>query len=283
VAGSWSDNDSWSAIAGQTLVGFIPFVGQAADARDITAAAKRVRDGEDGAWGGFGLAALAVIPGLDFLKAGRGAAKAKKLLKHAGPGRSVVRLAADVDAHAAKDLARITGHGQRLLQNSALAAQQSMLKAAQLGGRIDYGGVDDLGRPLGIRAIITKGMLGGDNIGSGPKRSIKSPGYEGLAANHAKGHLLANQLGGSGDVYDNLVTLFQRDANHPQMSNVERAVRDAVAEGRKVFYRAIPIYNGPNPIPEQVRILVRSIKSDPGVPALRFTEIIENVSSIDVP
>jgi|GEM_PF-5035367 len=70
IAGDLSNNTSWSAIGGQTIVGFIPFAGQAADVRDISAAGKRVYDGEDGAGWNLGISIVAVIPGLDFLKGG---------------------------------------------------------------------------------------------------------------------------------------------------------------------------------------------------------------------
>jgi hypothetical protein len=70
VAGDFSENDSWSAVAGQTAVGFIPIVGQIADARDIAAAASAVYNDEDGSWARLGIAAIAIVPGLDFLKAG---------------------------------------------------------------------------------------------------------------------------------------------------------------------------------------------------------------------
>jgi hypothetical protein len=38
LAGDFSDNQSWSKVGGQTLVGFIPIAGQIADARDTVAA-----------------------------------------------------------------------------------------------------------------------------------------------------------------------------------------------------------------------------------------------------
>jgi hypothetical protein len=71
IAGDLADNDSWSAIAGQTLVGFIPIAGQLADIRDTAAALDDFKNDEPGS--GWGLAAtlIAFIPGLDFLKAGR--------------------------------------------------------------------------------------------------------------------------------------------------------------------------------------------------------------------
>ncbi|MEM6558530.1 MAG: hypothetical protein AAF605_01990 [Myxococcota bacterium] len=74
VVGGFSDNVSWSAIAGQTVMGFVPIAGQVADARDIIAAGKDVIDGEEGAWGTLGISTAAIIPGLDFLK-GRKALK----------------------------------------------------------------------------------------------------------------------------------------------------------------------------------------------------------------
>lgn len=70
-AGDFADDDSYSALAGQTAIGFVPVAGQIADARDIAAAGADVLDGAPGAWGRLGINVIAVIPGLDFLKAGR--------------------------------------------------------------------------------------------------------------------------------------------------------------------------------------------------------------------
>ena len=71
IAGDLSENDSWSAVAGQVVVGFIPYAGQAADARDITTAGADVaQDGSAGSWAYLGITVLAIIPGLDFLKGG---------------------------------------------------------------------------------------------------------------------------------------------------------------------------------------------------------------------
>ncbi|MEL6341206.1 MAG: hypothetical protein AAFQ65_14970 [Myxococcota bacterium] len=70
LVGGFSDNQSWSAVAGQTVMGFVPIAGQIADARDIIAAGKDVIDGEEGAWGTLGISTAAIIPGLDFLKGG---------------------------------------------------------------------------------------------------------------------------------------------------------------------------------------------------------------------
>lgn len=70
LAGGFSSNNTWSAIAGQTVVGVVPVAGQLADARDIAAAGRDVYRGEGGSWARLGIAMVAIIPGLDFLKGG---------------------------------------------------------------------------------------------------------------------------------------------------------------------------------------------------------------------
>jgi filamentous hemagglutinin len=64
-------------------------------------------------------------------------------------------------------------------------------------------------------------------------------------------------LGGAGDDARNLVTLFQRNANHPNMSSFERQVQTAVSNGETVNFRAIPIYTGNNPMPTGVTLTAR--------------------------
>jgi hypothetical protein len=84
VAGEFAENDSWSAVAGQVVTGFIPIAGQVADARDIAAAGSDLFQGKEGAWAALGIAIIAVIPGLDFLKGGSKAGR--KALKDASEG-----------------------------------------------------------------------------------------------------------------------------------------------------------------------------------------------------
>ncbi|MGY4523816.1 hypothetical protein ACVWZT_000630 [Pseudomonas sp. TE21394] len=116
------------------------------------------------------------------------------------------------------------------------------------------GDLDSLGRPTGVTAVIKPETLGG---GSSANPAIRPPGFEGQGANHARGHLLANSLGGAGDDARNLVTLFQRNTNHPNMSSFERQVKAAIQGGETVSYRAIPIYTGSNPIPTGVTLTAR--------------------------
>ncbi|WP_420824947.1 DNA/RNA non-specific endonuclease [Symmachiella dynata] len=51
-------------------------------------------------------------------------------------------------------------------------------------------------------------------------------------ANRARGHLLGDQLGGSGNEVRNLDTLEQNAANSPVMRGYEAAIRQAVEGGR---------------------------------------------------
>ena len=116
---------------------------------------------------------------------------------------------------------------------------------------IHYGELDSLGRATGVDATITVDMVG---TGTPAKSSIKSAGFGGQKAGHARGHLLGNQLGGAGDDPRNLTTLFQNPVNHPVMSSVEGSVRKAVEAGEVVQYSVKPIYEGNTLIPSGVTI-----------------------------
>jgi hypothetical protein len=122
--------------------------------------------------------------------------------------------------------------------------------AARRGHTI-LGELDELGRPAGVHATITQEMIG---TGTDAAQRIRPPGFGGQTTGHARGHLLGNQLGGTGTDRRNLVTLFQNSANHAAMSGVEAKVRAAVEAGEVVDYWAIPIYLGSNLIPSGVTL-----------------------------
>ena len=124
------------------------------------------------------------------------------------------------------------------------------------GGLIDYGSVDSIGRRSGIEAYLTPAMVG---TGTEVKRGIHPPpGYQGKAGGHARGHLLGRQLGGSGSVESNLVTLFQNPVNHPIMSGFEGKVRKLLEAGEDVLYSSKPIYHGNSAVPSAVSITAES-------------------------
>ncbi len=118
-------------------------------------------------------------------------------------------------------------------------------------GSVKYGELDSLGRATGVEAVITQDMIG---TGSPAKSSIKPAGFGGQAQGYARGHLLGNQLGGSGSDPRNLTTIYQNPVNHPVMSSVEASVRKAVEGGQVVNYNVTPIYKGNNLISRGITI-----------------------------
>lgn len=64
--GDFSGNTGWGGISAQVVIGFIPVVGQVADARDTVANIRNVWNspGSGAAWAGLGGAAMAWVPGV---------------------------------------------------------------------------------------------------------------------------------------------------------------------------------------------------------------------------
>jgi len=90
--------------------------------------------------------------------------------------------------------------------------------------------------------------------GSPAAPGIKPPGFGGSAVGHARGHLLGNQLGGSGTDARNLATMFQNPANSPVMRGYEDKVRVALDAGQTVYYSATPVYRGSELIPISIAL-----------------------------
>ncbi|HTJ67423.1 MAG TPA: DNA/RNA non-specific endonuclease [Actinospica sp.] len=135
-----------------------------------------------------------------------------------------------------------------------LGLQDCVTEDPTWGGRVKFGNYDNLGRPTGISATIEKDMIG---KGTKADPDIRPPGFAGGMPNgdHARGHLLGKQLGGSGDEGKNLVTLYQNPVNTPIMSKFERQVRLAVEKGGEtVEYTATPHYTGTQLIPRAVTL-----------------------------
>ncbi|MDI3388746.1 RHS repeat-associated core domain-containing protein [Streptomyces sp. B-S-A8] len=95
------------------------------------------------------------------------------------------------------------------------------------GGRVVFVR-DEHGRPYEMHATITRDML---DEGTDADKNLRPPGFvHGTDHNQARGHLLANRLGGSGDTLDNLVTLTQNPTNSPVMRGYEDEIYKAVAD-----------------------------------------------------
>ncbi|WP_419995876.1 RHS repeat-associated core domain-containing protein [Streptomyces boninensis] len=145
-------------------------------------------------------------------------------------------------------------------------------------GSVRFGKLDDLGRPTGVWASLRREMLDkGTEAGS-----TRTPGWRGNGTdfNEARGHLLANRLGGPGKgplARHNLVTLTQNPTNTPVMKAIEARVYNAVKgdtangiPGQNVQYSVKPIYEGTNPIPIQLEI---SAFGDRG---FQLTDVLDN-------
>jgi len=121
-------------------------------------------------------------------------------------------------------------------------------------GNVILGELDDIGKPSGVVATITEDMIG---TGSAANPAIRPPDFAGGANNHSRGHLLANILGGSGTDARDLVTMFKRNANSPNMRHFENQKRSAIDGGEVVNFRVIPIYSGNRSIPSGVTMTAR--------------------------
>lgn len=119
------------------------------------------------------------------------------------------------------------------------------------GDEVTYHGTDSSGRPQGVDAELTARSLG---TGTKANPGILPPGFGGRAAGHARAHLLARLLGGSGYDVRNIVTLFQTPANSPVMRDFEAQVADALRAGEGVKFSATPIYVGSEPAPRGITL-----------------------------
>ncbi|WP_221903358.1 DUF6531 domain-containing protein [Streptomyces sp. TYQ1024] len=121
-------------------------------------------------------------------------------------------------------------------------------------GSIRYERLDHLGRPTGVHGCLRREML---RKGS-PAGDLWPPGWRGNGKlfNEARGHLLANLLGGHGKgplAYHNLITQTQNPTNTPrQRLEVEKKIYEAVRKGEIVQYSIRPRYEGNNPIPIKI-------------------------------
>ncbi|MFJ8659089.1 DNA/RNA non-specific endonuclease [Streptomyces sp. NPDC093795] len=68
-----------------------------------------------------------------------------------------------------------------------------------------------------------------------------------------RGHLLGNQLGGSGTEMRNLVSLYARP-NQKVMAAYENQVAGMVAKGQTVYYEVTANYTGKNAVPDSLTI-----------------------------
>jgi len=129
-------------------------------------------------------------------------------------------------------------------------------------GWVNYGELDDLNRVTTMDAMVTPDMYktGSDAISSVlPTGWSKSNQNESNPEQLNRGHLLADVLGGSGEDWRNLVTLY-RNANYPTMYfAAEDIVSEAIQSGTAVRYRVTPIFKGEELMCEGLHIMAKSV------------------------
>ena len=132
LAGDFAQNESWSALAGQTAIGFVPVAGQVADVRDLVAALDGLAADRPRAGVALGAALLGFVPGLDFLKGGTRlgrralteAADSADEVARAGLKRAVEKMSKEGAQRAKKELSvLVVGRAELMARLSDFAAR----------------------------------------------------------------------------------------------------------------------------------------------------------------
>ncbi|WP_336970693.1 DNA/RNA non-specific endonuclease [Sphingobium aromaticiconvertens] len=243
VKGDFSNNDSWSATAGQVVGGFIPFVGQAADARDTVAAIDGVIQGKDGAWGNLGLAAVAWVPGIGDIAKGalRGGEKAldagtdvaQQATRHADEVADVVRPRIEMDGGSKGDWspelnARNLTPDADYVVNGYTYRTDAQGRVADVEGQLNLNTAD--------RNSYQQGVSG---------REDRLPDDQG-------GHLIASIFNGPGDRV-NLVPM-NGNFNMGAWRDLERSFQDALQDGKTVDVKIEVKYGADGQRPDSFRV-----------------------------
>lgn len=255
VKGDFSDNDSWSATAGQVIGGFIPVVGQIGDARDTVSAIGDVIQGKDGAWGNLGLAAVAWVPGVGDLAKGaiRGGEKAldagsevaQQATRHSDEIADAVRPRIEMDGGSKGDWspelnARNLTPNADYVVNGYTYRTDAQGRVADVEGQLDLHTAD--------RNSYQQGVSG---------REARLPDDQG-------GHLIASIFNGPGDRV-NLVPM-NGNFNMGAWRDLERTFQTALNEGKTVDVKIEVKYGSDSQRPDNFRVTY----SIDGVPRTRM-------------
>ncbi len=134
-------------------------------------------------------------------------------------------------------LAAVRGAPVRMPAATGAAVEAS----PEIRPAVRFAKVTPKGQAGGVSATLTSDIL---NTGSRASRRLRPPGWSGNgnAFNEARGHLLANMLGGTGREMQNLATLTQKPTNSPQMRNFEDEVARRLRNGEVIDYQIKPLY-----------------------------------------
>lgn len=161
----------------------------------------------------------------------------------------------------AGDVPNYTGTDEAILNGGNSTFTATELKYEGVGWAI-YGDLDDWNRVTTMDAMITPNMY---DTGTDADSRILPTGWKKSEQNASnpeqlnRGHLLADVLGGSGEDWRNLVTLY-RNANYPTMYfAAEDIVKEAIQNGSVVRYRVTPIFIGEELMCEGMHIMAKSV------------------------
>jgi RHS repeat-associated protein len=149
--------------------------------------------------------------------------------------------------HAAVSLKSIVSNGKNACRSFFVTARNAS------NGRVTA---------LGVSAVLDVNSL---NRGTNASHNVLPPGWDDLnitsPLDRARGHLLANRLGGHG-TQENLVTLYQT-ANIRMRDLAETPVANALASGKydEVCYFSNAVYNSTDGYPQAVEIIAYGIKN----------------------
>ena len=157
-----------------------------------------------------------------------------------------------------------TGADSIVLNNGLSTFTADELASASTGWT-EYGDLDEYNRVTTMNALVTPDMYG---TGTDADSSVLPTGWSKSNQNSSnpkqlnRGHLLADVLGGSGEDWRNLVTLY-RNANYPTMYfEAEDIVREAIQNGSTVRYRVTPLFVGDELMCKGLHIMAKSINDD---------------------
>ncbi|WP_162660373.1 DNA/RNA non-specific endonuclease [Tuwongella immobilis] len=108
--------------------------------------------------------------------------------------------------------------------------------------------VDSLGRANEVNAYLDKSVLR-----AGTPATYTPPGYD-SSVGHAKGHLLANVLGGLGSKLCGVNQLFHKTTNNSMMKKVENAVKRLLTAGDTVHYNVRVLYENFELVPYMLKM-----------------------------
>jgi hypothetical protein len=206
IRGDFSDNNSWSKLAGQTAMGFVPIAGQIADARDTAAAIGQVWRGEDGGWLNLGAAAIGWVPGIG--DAAKGLIRGGEHVAVAGERVAVKSLKAgeEVAAGGERAVARTESRVAKEAKAEEKIAQTTVKKfddadafnaaanKAAPNTRYEYGSYSYTTDASG-RVKVAEGEIGLDAVGRNDSSLQAQIGHEGKKTDVGF-HMIADRFGG---------------------------------------------------------------------------------------